>query len=39
MTRDDPSMPAHSRSESVPRRRLLAGIAAAGTAAVAGCAG
>ncbi|ELZ46836.1 NosL family protein [Halorubrum distributum JCM 9100] len=32
-------MPAHSRSESVPRRRLLAGIAAAGTAAVAGCAG
>ncbi|WP_423998118.1 nitrous oxide reductase accessory protein NosL [Halorubrum trapanicum] len=39
MTRDDPSMPAHSRSESVPRRRLLAGIAAAGIGSVAGCAG
>ncbi|GAA0717485.1 nitrous oxide reductase accessory protein NosL [Halorubrum trapanicum] len=42
MTRSHPSTRALDRRESVPRRRLLAGIAAAGaagTAAVAGCAG
>ena len=39
MTRDDTSTPASVRPETVSRRRLLAGVAAAGTAAVAGCAG
>lgn len=39
MTKEHPSMPASVRSKRLPRRRLLAGIAAAGVAAVAGCSG
>ena len=39
MTSDHPSTPASVRHETVSRRRLLAGIAAAGVGAVAGCAG
>ncbi|WP_096395993.1 nitrous oxide reductase accessory protein NosL [Halorubrum trapanicum] len=39
MTSDHPPTRALDRRASVPRRRLLAGVAAAGAAAVAGCAG
>lgn len=39
MTKDDPPSPVPVRPETVPRRRLLAGVAAAGAVAVAGCAG
>ncbi|QKG93676.1 nitrous oxide reductase accessory protein NosL [Halorubrum salinarum] len=39
MTKRDPSTPTPASSMSVPRRRVLAGIAAAGIGSVAGCAG
>ena len=39
MTSDNQSTRALDRRESIPRRRLLAGLAAAGAATVAGCAG
>jgi nitrous oxide reductase accessory protein NosL len=39
MTSDHPSTRTLDRRESISRRRLLAGVAAAGVAAVAGCAG
>ncbi|TKX75110.1 nitrous oxide reductase accessory protein NosL [Halorubrum sp. GN11_10-6_MGM] len=39
MTNGAPSTPTPASSESLPRRRVLAGIAVAGFGAVAGCAG
>jgi nitrous oxide reductase accessory protein NosL len=39
MTRDNQSTSALDRREGIPRRRLLAGLAAAAAATVAGCAG
>ena len=39
MTKGDPSTPTPASPESVPRRRVIAGIAAAGIGSVAGCAG